>query len=334
MKVLLPKSKAIANSGIGHAIDQQEKNLKANGIEIAKNLEEADIVHINYYFDEVYHIFKKAKKMGKPIVVHGHSTIQDTSMSFRLWKLYLPIMTHTFLRFYRKADLIITPTEYSKKLIQSYKGVTQNVVAISNGINIANYDKKNANIEGFKKLIGAKDGDTVILSIGFPMERKGIIDFIKVARKFPEYKFVWCGDLNWFLRTHNVNHAIAHKPSNVILPGYVGSDLVKGGLYFSKLFFFPSKEETEGIVVLEALATKTPILIRDIGVYQDWLTDGVDCYKGVTNEDFENKIKYILSRDNKKVIENGYKVVEKRNSQDTTKQIIDIYKSLIEKNKK
>ena len=28
MKVLLPKSKTIANSGIGRAIDQQEKNLK------------------------------------------------------------------------------------------------------------------------------------------------------------------------------------------------------------------------------------------------------------------------------------------------------------------
>ena len=33
-------------------------------------------------------------------------------------------------------------------------------------------------------------------------------------------------------------------------------------------------EETEGIVVLEALATETPIVIRDIPVYYEWLEHG------------------------------------------------------------
>lgn len=331
MKVLLPKSKSIENSGIGRAIAQQEKNLMINNIEIAKNLDEADIVHINYYFDRCYHIFKKAKKKGIPIVVHGHSTIEDTSMSFRFWKLILPIMTHTFLRFYRKADLIITPTEYSKKLIEGYKGVTKNIIPISNGINLNNYKKEDADIEGFKRITGVKDNDIVIMSIGFPFERKGIIDFIEVAKAFPQYKFVWCGELNFFLRTHNVNHAILHRPKNVIMPGYLDSKIIKGGLYFSKIFFFPSLEETEGIVVLEALATKTPLLIRDIGVYKDWLTDGKDCFKGKNNAEFIEKIKIILNSENKDILENGFKVVEKRNSKDTTKEIIDIYNSLLNK---
>ena len=40
-----------------------------------------------------------------------------------------------------------------------------------------------------------------------------------------------------------------------------------------------SKEETEGIVILEALAMKIPTLIRDIPVYEGWLTDSKDVYK-------------------------------------------------------
>jgi len=333
MKVLLPKSKSISNSGIGRAISQQETNLKLNNIEITKNLNDADIVHINYYFNHCYRIFKKAKRKGIPVVIHGHSTIEDTRMSFRFWHLLLPFITHNFLRFYRRADLIITPTEYSKNLIKGYKVVTQNVIAISNGINLDNYKKENADIEGFKKITGVTDSDIVIMSIGFPFERKGIIDFIEIAKSFPEYKFVWCGDLNFLLRTHNVNHAIARRPKNVILPGFVNSSVIKGGLYLSKLFFFPSLEETEGIVVLEALATHTPLLIRDIGVYKDWLQDGVNCYKGKNNEEFISKIKYILAHDNQLITKNGYQVALQRSSKDTTKEIIEIYNSLLNNKK-
>ena len=36
-------------------------------------------------------------------------------------------------------------------------------------------------------------------------------------------------------------------------------------------FFFPSREETEGIVVLEALASHQDVVVRDIPVYKGWL---------------------------------------------------------------
>lgn len=36
-------------------------------------------------------------------------------------------------------------------------------------------------------------------------------------------------------------------------------------------FFFPSREETEGIVVLEALASRQHLVLRDIPVYDGWV---------------------------------------------------------------
>lgn len=56
-------------------------------------------------------------------------------------------------------------------------------------------------------------------------------------------------------------------PHNVILPGYVKGPVIEGAYAGADCFFFPSKEETEGIVVLEALASSQQVLLRDIPVY-------------------------------------------------------------------
>ena len=43
-----------------------------------------------------------------------------------------------------------------------------------------------------------------------------------------------------------------------------------------QIFFLLMK--TEGIVVLEALASKQNVLVRDIPVYNGWLEDSKNCY--------------------------------------------------------
>ena len=54
---------------------------------------------------------------------------------------------------------------------------------------------------------------------------------------------------------------------------------------------FPSREETEGIVVLEALASQQQVLVRDIPVYQGWLVANENCYMGHSIEEFKNILK-------------------------------------------
>ena len=80
--------------------------------------------------------------------------------------------------------------------------------------------------------------------------------------------------------------SLIHISHNVILPGYVKGPVIEGAYAGADCFFFPSKEETEGIVVLEALASSQQVLLRDIPVYDPWLLHGVNCYKGKTVADF------------------------------------------------
>ena len=332
MKVYLPTTNFVSNSGIGRAIKQQSENLKAANINIANNIKEADIVHINFYSGKFYRDIKKAKKLGKKVVVHAHSTKEDTAHSFRFWRIILLVAVHNFMRCYKKGDVLITPTEYSKSLLLKYKGLeNKTIYPVSNGINLDKYKIENADFAGFDKLVDYHEGDKIVIGIGFPFERKGIIEFFNTAKELPDVTFIWFGHLPYIAKPAWINRAIRKRPKNVLMPGYVDSSIIKAALYRSSCFFFPSHEETEGIVVLEALATKTPLIINDIGCYKDWLTDGVNCYKGHNVEEFVSLLKKVLSSDNTKLVEEGYKVAIERSNKDTTKQIIEIYKSLLEK---
>ena len=97
------------------------------------------------------------------------------------------------------------------------------------------------------------------MGVGLLFKRKGLLDFIEVARRLPQYKFIWFGDLTHIVVPHEILDAIDHAPENCIFPGYVKGPIIEGAYSSAQCFFFPSYEETEGIVVLEALAARCPI---------------------------------------------------------------------------
>ena len=335
MKVLLyfEKEEKIKKSGIGRALKHQIASLTSAGIEYTLNpKDEYDIAHINTYFPASKRLVKKLKKKGIPVIVHGHSTKEDFRNSFRLW----PVMSLWFypnlMWFYKNADYIITPTQYSKDLIDSYQLGTE-VIHVSNGIEPNEYAYKEENIKAFKDYFHIQEGEKVVIGIGFPFNRKGIKDFFEVAKSFPNVKFIWFGYLQKILTQINVLKAIKHRPSNVIMPGYIDNQIIKGALHYSECLFFPSYVETEGIVVLEALASHCPVLIRDIGVYADWLKDGRDCYKASNNQEFVDKLNYLMHHDNQTIIDNGYKLVEERTLAKVGLELKSAYEYLLNKSK-
>lgn len=109
------------------------------------------------------------------------------------------------------------------------------------------------------------------MSAGLLIKRKGVHDFAEIARRLPQYKFIWFGDANLALVGREVRRAVKNAPANLTFAGYVDKPALRAALSGSDLFLFPSYEETEGIVVLEALAMKIPTLLRNIPVYDGWI---------------------------------------------------------------
>ncbi len=335
MKVLIyfQSERLLRKSGIGRAMRHQMNACKSAHQDFTIKIHEPyDMAHINTIYERSYSLLKSCHKKNIPVIAHGHSTYEDFRNSFAFWKIAKVWFNHRIKTMYSNADAIITPTKYSKSLIESY-GFNKEIYVCSNGINLEDYSYSQDKIDAFKKKFKIKDGQKVIIGVGMLFERKGVPDFIEIARHFPDIKFIWFGNLSPILRTRVIKKALKHKPKNVIFPGYMDNSIIKGAYLYADLFLFPSYEETEGIVVLESLASKCPTLIRDIGVYKEWLNDGVNCFKANTIDEFVEKIRYILSKPSEleEIKENGYKVVEERTLDKVGSRLKEIYDTVYAK---
>ena len=331
MKILLytENEKMISKSGLGKAIKHQINALEENNIEYTTNpKDDYDIVHINYYGPKSYALAKKAKKLGKKVVYHAHSTEEDFRNSFVLSNQVAPLFKKWLIKCYTLGDHILTPTPYSKKLLENY-GITIPITDISNGINVKFFEKNETLGKEFRKNFGYTDNDKIIMGVGLYIERKGIIDFVELAKRLPQYKFIWFGHSPLAASPMKVREAVNTKLDNLVFAGYVEPDILRGAYSGCDLYLFPTLEETEGIPIMEACAAKIPSIIRDIPVFDDWLKDGVNVYKAKDIDEFESKIKKVLEGKLPDLTEEGYKVAKSRDIKTVGKKLISIYEEVL-----
>ena len=331
MKVLLhtDKMEQVEKSGVGRAIVHQKKALDLVGVPYTTDPnDDYDIIHINTIFPESYLMGKKAKKMGKKVIFHAHSTEEDFRNSFLFSNQVAPAFKLWLKKCYSSADLVITPTPYSKRLLENYD-LGKKIIAVSNGIELDFFKKDPELGRKFREEFHFRDSDKVVMSVGLYIERKGILDFVELAKELPQYQFIWFGYLDPKLIPLKIREAVETKLPNLHFPGYVPREILRGAYSGADLFFFPTYEETEGIVLLEALASKIPVLIRDIPIYEGWFQDGINVYKGRNNEEFKEKITGILEGTLPSLVEEGYKVAEERDIKNIGKELKAIYEEVM-----
>ena len=332
MKVLLYTEglKKIGKSGLGKAVNHQIKALKDNNIEytLDKKCTDYDIVHINFYGLKSYFLAKKAHKLGKKVVYHAHSTEEDFRNSFKFSNLVAPLFKKWIIKCYSLGDSIITPTPYSKKLLLNY-GINRPIYAISNGIEMDKFKCDKSIGSKFREKYGYTKDDKVIMGVGLYIERKGILDFVELAKRLPEYKFIWFGYSPLMFSPKKIKKAVNTKLDNLIFAGYVEPEFLRCAYNGADLYLFPTLEETEGIPILEACSSKIDALIRDIPVFDEWLIDGVNVYKAKDVDDFEIKIKKIINKELPSLVENGYKVALDKEIKKVGKELINVYEETL-----
>lgn len=332
MKVLLYSEgmSLIKKSGIGKTLGHQIKALEKNNIPYTLDpKDDFDIAHINTVGPNSLHIAQTARKHGKKVVYHAHSTEEDFRNSFIFSNLLSPQFKKWLITCYTSGDCIVTPTPYSKRILEGY-GIEQEIFAVSNGIELEFFEQDPIKGLTFRQRFGFSAEDKVVMAVGLYIERKGILDFVELAKRMPEYKFIWFGHTPLYSVPAKIGKAVRTKLPNLFFPGYVESDILRTAYCGANLFLFPTYEETEGIVLLEALATKQNVLIRDIPIYEGWLEDGKNIYKADSLESFEQKIRGILEQELPSMIEPGYAVAVERDLANIGKQLKQIYEHVME----
>lgn len=331
MKILLytEGEKLFSKSGLGKAIKHQMRALENVGVEYTTNVsDEYDIVHINFYGPNSYCLAKLAKKNGKKVVYHAHSTEEDFKQGFILCRQVSPLFKKWLIKCYNLGDVIITPTTYSKKLLEGY-GIKKKIYSISNGIELDKFKKDKDAGQRFRKRYNYKETDKIIVGIGLYIERKGIVDFVELAKRLPEYKFIWFGYSPVAAATNDVKRAVNTKLDNLTFAGYVEQDIIKEALNGCDIYLFPTYEETEGIPIIEACACKTTAIIRDIPIFNDWLEDSVNVYKAKNIDEFEEKIRKIINKELPPLGDAAYLVAKSKDIKKVGEQLKLVYENLM-----
>ncbi len=316
----------VRKSGVGQAVIHQKAMLERAGVETSsKWTEPSAVVHINTVFPDSPVVAWLARRRHRKVIYYGHSTMEDFRNSFKCSNVLAPLFKRWIIHCYGFGDVIITPTPYSKKLLESY-GIKKPIYSLSNGIDTSFFAPSAERRAAFREKYKLLPDTKAVISVGHYIERKGLLDFVELARRMPQVRFFWFGYTNLNLVPKHIRTAIENAPENVCFPGYVERDELRDAYCGCDLFAFLSAEETEGIVVLEALACGIPTLVRDIPVYEGWLADRENIYKARGLTEFKEQAKSILNGVLPDITASGLQIAKERSLEAVGEKLLGIYR--------
>ncbi|MFB6113936.1 MAG: glycosyltransferase family 4 protein [Halodesulfurarchaeum sp.] len=287
----------------GHAesVRNQRSILEDHGVEYttAPDLD-VDLLHLNNMGPRSILYANRAKSMDVPVLIHAHQTAEDFADSFAFSDVLAGPLRPYLEYAYSLGDHVVCPSDYNRRVIESYTDVPKTV--ISNGFDPAKLDGFEALRETY---LERYDLDPpVVFNVGHVIPRKGLETFVETARELPHLDFAWFGYLNptggvfdRVLRSRKTDRLLDSAPANVTFTGYV--DDIRGAYAAGDIFFFPTKNENEGMALLEAMACGRPPVVRDIPTFE-WLSDGEDCLK--VESDFTDAIETMLEEERREEI--------------------------------
>lgn len=315
------------SSGMRTAFRNHLKALKQAGIQATTTPKSKfDILHLHSLGP--LSILLMEQNLGKrPVVVHAHSTAQDFANSFALSDTISPLWGQYLRYFYKRADLVIAPSAYTRRVLHQ-EGVNIPIEVVSNGVDVDYFSEVTIHKEREKRRLGLHG--PVVFSVGLVLMRKGIDLFCETARRLPKVEFVWFGPIYRVLKVET-SLVMKNAPSNVRFYGHLKD--IRSAYAAGDIFFFPSRVENEGIAVLEAAASRHPLVLRDAECFRDRFRPGTDALLASTPEECAAHLKEVLANRTLagRLSRRAYKIAEAHSLEKIGSRYREIYRSLLSK---
>lgn len=204
----------------------------------------------------------------------------------------------------RNADKIITVSQSSKKdILKFYPGVKEeNIKVISHGFDAGVYGRE----RDLEKEREAKEkygisGDYIIY-IGAIQPRKNLETLIEAFEKLKEknkdIKLLLVGEHAWLSKGLFAKINSSPHQKDIICPGKVGFDDAGHLMRGASVFVFPSLYEGFGIPVLEAMASRVPVICSHNSSLPEVGGDAAVYFSDNDANDMADKIQKILTDEN------------------------------------
>ena len=209
----------------------------------------------------------RGRKIG-----YVHFLPETLEGSVKLPSLAKNIFYKYVIDFYKQMDEIVVVNPIFIDKLVKYGIKRENVKYIPNFVSKNEFysesqEKKNS----FRHQLGIPLNKFVVFGDGQVQARKGVDDFAKFAEANPEMQFIWAGGFSFGKITDGYDHfkkLVENPPQNLKFMGIIDRQKLVDYLNIADLFVLPSYDELFPMSVLEAFSCGTPVLLRDLDLYQ------------------------------------------------------------------
>lgn len=297
-----------------------------------------DLVHTHLPFIyPTYAAARAAFRFDKPLFYHQRGVFHPDRLKFRAFKkrIFLRLVEIPILR--RATTLVaLTPVE-----VETYRmlGVTTPCAVVPNGID-PGVLRPNGGYEALSRL-GIEPWHTMILFLGRVHPIKGadkLLDaFLRVAEHHREAILIIAGPDEFGLEaSFRERAARSSASSQVRFTGMVEGDTKKVLLERADLFCLPSVAEGFSMAILEALATRTAVLITRGCHFDQIESTGAGKVVSATSDAIAEALREMLAdrAGLRRMGERGLELVEEKYSWDHVADLlVGVYKEGVERHR-
>lgn len=226
--------------------------------------EDYDIIHIHTPFVAHYAGLKLARKLKLPVVATYHTFFEEYLYNYIQWlpKAWLRYVARRFSRTQcADLDALVVPSSAMQQVLTDY-GVTTPMTILPTGLDMQVFGSGDG--AAFRVQHGIPAGRPVILFVGRVAFEKNIGFLLAVTERLrgqiPDILLVIAGEGPAEKSLHSQVKRCGLE-GNVRFVGYLHRDGDLQACYkAADVFVFASRTETQGLVLIEAMACGTPVV--------------------------------------------------------------------------
>lgn len=265
-------------------------------------------------------LFNLPKKIKKVVMIHDL-----TPIIFPKFHILKSVLIHKLFlkKVFKIADLILTPSENTKKDIAKLYSPKAKIIVTPLGIK-----QSETGEQGFERMIH----EPYILYLGTVEPRKNLsvlidaFNELKKEKNIP-HKLVLAGDIGWKSKT--IMKKIKNK--EIILTGYLSGKDKERWYKGAEIFVYPSIYEGFGLPPLEAMSYGIPVICSTGGSLKELFQNHALTFEPSDKELLKKHILAVLNDLNlrEKLVSNGEKYSEQFTWEKTARKTLEAFDELI-----
>ncbi|MBC1936214.1 glycosyltransferase family 4 protein [Listeria grandensis] len=231
----------------------------------------SDITHY-HTIDFPFFLSTFRRKRRGVMVGYVHFLPETLDESLKLPWIAKKIFYKYVILFYKRMDVLVVVNPSFIPQLVAYGIPKEKIKYIPNFVSAKTfYPMSGAEKLALRREHGIAPDAFVAIGVGQVQHRKGVLDFIEVAKQLPEMQFIWVGGFSFGKITagyKELKEIYDHPPKNVQFPGIVERADMNAYYNMADVLFLPSFNELFPMAILEGMSSGLAVLLRDLELYE------------------------------------------------------------------